>query len=201
VTHEDAVYLFDWICEIAEGAAKMSRTKMEVHVDSDCHEIIPNMPLSQLVTRHFKRIGPPRFSPEDLKLAAQLQETVTRQFGTKEKKVLSDTVLEIQEQPQWIRGSTDVGDISWHVPTGGLRVACRPIGSPGHSWQFVVSSGSPIAHKGMLVAAKVLALSIVDLMQNPQAVQQAKADFQERLKDRPYETRIPKGQKAPKAIR
>ena len=100
-----------------------------------------------------------------------------------------------------IRGSTDVGDISWNVPTGGLRVACRPIGSPGHSWQFVASSGSPIAHKGLMVAAKVLALSIVDLLQNPQAVQDAKADFAQRMKQRSYETRIPKGQKAPKAIR
>src|SRR5581483_4151261 len=57
-THEDAMYLFDWICEIAEAAANMSRTKMEMHVDTDCHEIIPNLPLSRLITRHLKRVGP-----------------------------------------------------------------------------------------------------------------------------------------------
>jgi aminobenzoyl-glutamate utilization protein B len=200
-THEDVMYLFDWICEIAEGAAKMSRTKMEMHVDTDCHEIIPNLPLSKLITRHLKRVGPPRFTPEDLTLAGQLQETVMRQFGTKEKKVLHDTVAEIPAEPPAQKGSTDVGDISWYVPTGGLATVCRPVGSPGHSWQVVAASGSPIAHKGMMVAAKVLALTEVELLQNPQAVEDARADFQARMKDRPYETKIPKGQKAPKAIR
>jgi len=200
-THEDVVYLFDWVCEIAEAAAKMSRTKMEVHVDTDCHEIIPNLPLSRLITRHLKRVKPPRFTPEDILLASQLQNTVTRAFGTKEKKVLSDAVEEVPAQPPAEKGSTDVGDISWHIPTGGLQVACMPMGSPGHSWQVVAASGSPIAHKGLLVAAKVLALSTADLLQNPQAVQDAKADFEQRMKQRPYETRIPKGQRAPKAIR
>ena len=98
-------------------------------------------------------------------------------------------------------GSTDVGDISWHVPTSGLSTVCFAAGSPGHSWQNVAAVGSPIGHKGMLVAAKVLAFSAVELLQNPEAVKEAKADFQERMKDKKYTTRIPKDQKAPKAIR
>jgi aminobenzoyl-glutamate utilization protein B len=200
-THEDAIYLFDWVCEIAEGAAKMTRTKMEMRVETDCHEIIPNLPLARLIARHFKRVGPPRFTPEDIKLASQLQEAVARQFGSKEKKALEDTIEEIPAEPTSEKGSTDVGDISWQVPTGGLGTACMAAGSPGHSWQVVVTSGSPIAHKGLMVAAKVLALSAAELLQNPKALEEAKADFQKRMKDRPYETRIPKGQKAPKTIR
>src|SRR5262249_11677662 len=98
-------------------------------------------------------------------------------------------------------GSTDVGDVSWHVPTSGLSAACFALGSPGHSWQNVAAIGSPIGHKGMLVAGKVLALSAVDLLQDPRALKEARADFQERMKDRTYTTRIPKGQAAPRAIR
>jgi aminobenzoyl-glutamate utilization protein B len=199
--HEDAEYLFDWVCEIAEGAAKMSRTKMQLQVDTDCHEIIPNLPLSQLITRNLKRIGPPKFGPEEIELARKLQKTVADQFGSKETKPNADAIEEIPAQPPSEKGSTDVGDISWQVPTGGLATACMAAGSPGHSWQVVVASGSPIAHKGMLVAAKVLALSIVELLQNPKEVEQAKADFQQRMKQRTYSTRIPKGQKAPKTIR
>ena len=87
------------------------------------------------------------------------------------------------------------------MPTGGLSTACFAAGSPGHSWQNVAAVGSPIGHKGMMVASKVLALSMVELLQDPQAVKDAKADFQERMKDRKYGTIIPKGQKAPKSIR
>ena len=65
-----------------------------------------------------------------------------------------------------------MGDISWHVPTSGLDTACFAAGSPGHSWQNVAAIGSPIGHKGMLVAAKVLALSAVDLLQDPQALKE-----------------------------
>ena len=97
--------------------------------------------------------------------------------------------------------ATDVGDISWHVPTSGLSTACFAIGSPGHSWQNVAAIGSPIGHKGMMVAAKVLALSAVELFQDPQALKDTKSDFQERMKGRTYTTKIPKGQSPPKAIR
>jgi aminobenzoyl-glutamate utilization protein B len=87
------------------------------------------------------------------------------------------------------------------VPTGGLGTACFPAGSPGHSWQNVAAIGSPLGHKGMIVAAKVLALSTVDLLQDPKLLDEAKKDFQERMKGRKYTTRIPQGQKAPKSIR
>jgi aminobenzoyl-glutamate utilization protein B len=200
-THEDAEYLFDWLCEIAEGAARMTRTKMRFHVDTDCHEIIPNLPLSRLIRKSLERVGPPRFTAEDKAFARQLQGTVAAQFGVKETKVLDETIQEIPKEPPAEKGSTDVGDISWNVPTGGLGTACFAAGSPGHSWQVVAAAGSPIAHKGMLVAAKALALTTVDLLQDPKLIQDAKADFQTRMKQRQYATKIPTGQKAPKSIR
>jgi aminobenzoyl-glutamate utilization protein B len=201
-THEAAEAHFNWICEIAEAGAKMTRTKMALHVDTDCHEIIPNSPLSKVLARNLKRIGPPQFSEADLALARQLQAPVREEFGLKEKKPLHDTIEDLPEKPTTPDGgSTDVGDISWHVPTSGLGTVCFAAGSPGHSWQNVAAIGSPIGHKGMLVAAKVLALSTVELLQDPQLLQEAKTDFQERMQERRYTTRIPKGQKAPKTIR
>ena len=183
-THEDVEANFDWLKDIADGAAKMRRTKVKVQIDTDCHELIPNLPLSKLIQRNFKKIGPPKFDDADLDLARQLQAPLRTEFGLKETKPLHDTVEEITDKPNQDAGSTDVGDISWHVPTSGLETACFAAGSPGHSWQNVAAIGSPIGHKGMMVAAKVLALSAVDLLQDPKALEDAKADFQKRMKDR-----------------
>lgn len=201
-THEDAEDQFDWIKDIAEAAAKMSRTKVQIQIDTDCHEIIPNLPLAKMTLRNFHKVGPPKFDEADLKLAAQLQTPLRESFGLKEQKPLHDTIEDLPAKPYAPEGgSTDVGDVSWHVPTMGLQTVCFAAGSPGHSWQNVAAIGSPIGHKGMLAAAKVLALSTVDLLQDEQVVKEAKADFQERMKDRRYTSRIPKGQKPPKTIR
>jgi aminobenzoyl-glutamate utilization protein B len=200
-THEDTEYLFDWIKEIAEAAARMTRTKVAMHVDTDCHEIIPNLPLSQVIARNFERIGPPKFSAADIAFARQLQTPLQAEFGLREEKPLKEKIEELPAQPTVNGGSTDVGDISWHVPTGGLSTVCFAAGSPGHSWQNVAAIGSPIGHKGMVVAAKVLALSAVDLLQDGKALEEAKADFHKRMHDRKYTTEIPRGQKAPRAIR
>lgn len=200
--HEDAEGQFDWIKDIAEAAAKMSRTKVQIQIDTDCHEIIPNLPLAKMMLRNFQKVGPPKFDQSDLNLAKQLQVPLRESFGLKEQKPLHDTIEELPAKPYAAEGgSTDVGDVSWHVPTMGLQTVCFAAGSPGHSWQNVAAIGSPIGHKGMLAAAKVLALSTADLLQDEQLVKDAKADFQERMKDRRYTTKIPKGQKAPKTIR
>jgi aminobenzoyl-glutamate utilization protein B len=147
-------------------------------------------------------VGVPKFDQADLDLARQLQAPLRADFGLKEEKALHDTLDVLPEKPYSPDGgSTDVGDISWHVPTSGFGSACFAAGSPGHSWQNVAAIGSPIGHKGMLVAAKVLALSAVDLLQDPQALKDAKADLDAQMKNRKYTTKIPAGQKAPKSIR
>src|SRR5262249_9847243 len=199
--HGDVEAHFDWLQDIAEGAAKMSRTKVQVQIDTDCHEIIPNMALSKLILRNFKKVGAPKFEPADLELARQLQTALRADFGLKDPKPLNDMIDDLPTTPYQDAGSTDVGDISWHVPTSGLSTVCFAAGSPGHSWQNVAAIGSPIGHKGMMVAAKVLALSAVELLQDEPALKDAKADFRARMKDRKYTTKIPKEQKAPKAIR
>ena len=94
-----------------------------------------------------------------------------------------------------------MGDVSWRVPTGGLHTACMVAGSPGHSWQNVAAIGSSIGEKGIIYAAKSLAVTTVELLEKPELIVAARADWQERLKGRKYITLIPDGQKAPAAIR
>jgi aminobenzoyl-glutamate utilization protein B len=200
--HEDAEFQFDWVKDIAEAAAKMTRTRLAIQIDTDCHEVIPNLPLSQVVARSFAKVGPPRFTADELEFARHLQEPLRSDFGLQETKPLRDAVDPLPAKPYPpAGGSTDVGDISWHVPTSGVGVVCFAAGSPGHSWQNVAAIGSSIGHKGLVVAAKVLALTAAELLRDPEVLRAAKRDLTERLKNRKYTTRIPADQKPPKTIR
>jgi aminobenzoyl-glutamate utilization protein B len=114
---------------------------------------------------------------------------------------LDEKVYPLQAIGEKSKGSTDVGDISWHVPTMGLRTTCFPSGSPGHCWQNVASIGSTIGEKGTVYAAQLLAASAIELLQRPDIVAAAKADFQTRMKEKPYTSLIPKGQPPPAKIR
>ena len=201
-SHEGAGKVFDWVREIADGAAKMTRTAVEVRIDTDCHEVIPNQPLAKLIDRNLRRVGPPPFDAADARLAKELQAPLRSDFGLKEEQPLHDAIDPVPDKPGTPEaGSTDVGDVSWLVPTGGLNTACFPLGSPGHSWQNVAAIGSPMGHKGMMVAAKTLALSLTELLQDEAVRTEAKADFDQRMSGRKYTTRIPTGQKPPKSIR
>jgi aminobenzoyl-glutamate utilization protein B len=200
-THQDAEAQFEWLKEIAEGAARMSRTTVQVEIATDCHELIPNLPLSKMIHKNLQMVGGPRFDQDDINLAKQLQAGLRDDLGDAPDLPLNDKIEKLPTKADTWSGSTDVGDVSWYVPTSGLSTACFANGSPGHSWQNVAAIGSPIGHKGMMAAAKVLALSTVDLLQDAELRQEAQADFQERMKNRKYTTVIPKGQKAPKSIR
>lgn len=198
--HADVERNFAWLRNIAEGAAKMSRTEVSVQIDTDCHEIIPNDPLAALLLANLERVGPPKFTPEEQVFARRLQESVTQEFGTVFKLALDE---EVHRTPKLGggSGSTDVGDISWRVPTGGLRTACFASDSPGHSWQNVAAIGSTIGEKGISYAAKVLACTALDLLEDPKALAAAKQDFAQRMENRKYVTLIPPGQQAPQSIR
>src|SRR5262245_8770647 len=118
--HQDVESHFEWLKDIADGAAKISRTKQQLAIETDCHELIPNLPLSKVVLRNFKKVGAPRFDQADLDLAKQLQSAVRADFGLKESKILNDAIEELPAKPYEDAGSTDVGDVSWFVPTSGL---------------------------------------------------------------------------------
>lgn len=200
-SHEDVEANFKWLRQIADGAALMSRTKVDVQIDTDCHEIIQNRPLAELIYSNMVKIGAPTFSQEEQLFARRLQQPLIDEFGTKFPVAVDEQIYTVDESASPSKGSTDVGDISWFVPTGGLRTSCFIAQGPGHSWQNVACIASPIGEKGILYASKILAVTALDLLEQPDEVAKAKADFDSHMKGRTYTTLIPKGQKPPATIR
>jgi aminobenzoyl-glutamate utilization protein B len=199
--HKDAEEYFHWVEDIARGASIMTRTKLTTRIDTDCHELIPNTPLAELIHANLAKLPRPTFTPEEHAFARRLQEPLIRDFGLSAATALDESLHPLDGVPEKSRGSTDVGDISWHVPTCGLRTTCFANGSPGHCWQNVAAIGSSIGEKGILYAAQVLAVTALDLMEQPDQVAAAKKDFEQRMKNRTYTTLIPKGQRPPERIR
>lgn len=200
-SHEDVEKYFAWVCDIAEGAAKMTRTKVKIHVDTDCHEIIGNRPLAELLHRNLAAVGAPKFTDDEKAFARKVQQSLIDEFGSKFPLAINESIESLNFADEPNKGSTDVGDISWFVPTCGLRVACFAADSPGHSWQNVACIGSSIGEKGTITAAKVLAVSALDLFEKPEVLAAAREDFAKRTETKKYTTLIPKGQKAPSKIR
>jgi aminobenzoyl-glutamate utilization protein B len=199
--HKDVETSFAWLTDIARGAALMTRTKMTAVVDTDCHELLQNTPLSDLIFHNLKRLPSPKYTAEEQAFARKLQEPLVEQFKSTFVTGIDDAVYPLPAIPEVTKGSTDVGDVSWFVPTSGLRTACFASGTPGHSWQNVAAIGSTIGEKGVIYATQVLAVTALDLLEQPDQLAAAKSEWQARTKDRPYTSLIPKGQHAPAKIR
>lgn len=196
--HADAEEYFVWLREIAEGAARMTRTKLtSVQVDSDMHEVLPNRALAEALQKNLELVGAPKFTDDEKAFARKTQEPI----GGSLERILSEVVELLPEQPGQGLASTDVGDLSWFAPVGQLHAASYTFGAPGHSWQIVACTGTTIGEKGMMVAAKALAATAIDLYSTPALVEKARADFKAIRDPLKYVTLIPEGQKAPKVIR
>lgn len=196
--HTDVEEYFEWVKEIAAAAAAMSRTTLEgVQVDADMHEVLPNRALAEAVHGNLKLIGPPQFTDEEKAFARKTQEPLGRAFD----RALSETIEPLPDDPQQGVASTDIGDISWFVPTVELRAATYTYGAPGHSWQIVACTGTTIGEKGMMVAAKALAGTALDVYGSPDLLRRARADFEAIRTPLDYVTLIPEGQQAPTAVR
>jgi aminobenzoyl-glutamate utilization protein B len=117
------------------------------------------------------------------------------------KAVLSQPLNKIIIPPlgegQSLPGSTDVADVSWVTPLAEFMIACEVMGSPGHSWQNVATSGMSIGHKGMLTAAKILTLSALEFMNKPELVEKAWKQFEKDHKNESYTSPFPEGLKPP----
>jgi aminobenzoyl-glutamate utilization protein B len=187
--------------KIADGAALMTETTVTSRVISGDANLVGNTPLEDSMFRQLERLGPPPFDDADRAFAAEIQRSFSSQdiaasfgrFGLKPRKdvPLCDVVFPPNSGDGTLVGSTDVGTVSWVVPTVQMRGATFAIGTPGHSWQLVAQGKTPAAHKGMEHAAKVMAGTAVDMLLHPELIAQAKADFQERLEDTPFVNPIP----------
>ncbi len=203
--------IYERLLRIAEGATLMTDTEMEVNFLSGCYNKLVNRPMAELVQENFEYIGAPRFAEEDHAFAKSMLEylpegqrkSTLRSMKNRYAVDMSDVVLHEDilpmTEPQGRRGggSTDVADVSWVVPTIEFSAASSVLGAAGHSWQVTACSGNNIGHSGMMVAAKVMALTALDLVEDPGKLEEAKKALEESVRDNPYKSPIPDGVEPP----
>jgi aminobenzoyl-glutamate utilization protein B len=184
---------YDWILKIAEGAAMATRTTHEVKLVTGVHDVLFNRPLQEALQRNLELVGPPPFTEEDQEFARALQGSL----GIEEKG-LNTAIRPLAEEPLPVSGgSTDVAEVSHITPTVGLSVTTAAAGIPWHSWATSASHGTDGSVHGAAVAAKVLALTGVDLLLDPSLVGRARDFFDEAKGGEPYVSPVPADQKAP----
>lgn len=208
---EEVAEIYERVCNIAQGAALMTDTKCEIVFDKACSNYIPNHTIEQLLFKNFTAVGIPVFDDNDKNIARDIQATLAQSdiendvkmadlyMGGKDKSILkrlsnqplADMLLPYAHSSTLLSGSTDVGDVSWVVPTAQICVAANAFGTPGHSWQTVSQGVSSIAHKGMLTAAKVLGNTAADIFAAPEVVNEAKSELNKTLGGKKYVSPIP----------
>jgi aminobenzoyl-glutamate utilization protein B len=176
----------------AQAGALATETKLDAIFEGGIKEVLPNNSLAQLVVANLRLFNDLKIPESDADFAARLQQTIDRP-----KSLDSIGEVEFRSGGGTGMGSTDVGDVSWVVPTAGFSTACFVPGVPGHSWQAVASGGTSIARNGMNLAAKVLAASAWDLYTNPAAITAAKEEHSRRLGKEKYQTLMQPNQKPP----
>ncbi|MCU4178432.1 M20 family metallopeptidase [Bosea sp. BH3] len=173
--------------KIAEGAALMSETTVSVRQLSGDANLVANRPLEEAMHANLQALGGPGFDAADHEFAAKFQKTLSPQdiaaaYGRfdltpKPGEALSDEIYPLGAGNDTSVGSTDVGTVSWVVPTVQCRTACYAVGTPGHSWQLVAQGLAPAAHKGLALAAKAMAGVASDVLGDPALLKAAKDEF------------------------
>lgn len=169
--------IFKKMVAAAEGAAQGTQTRMEYEVINGVYNLMPNETLARVMHKNLELVGGVKYDPEERKFAEEMIE------GFADIKVSpedSEKIDPFMVQEKGTGGSTDVGDISWLVPTAGLGTATWVPGTSAHTWQAVAAGGTSIGVKGMMVAAKTLALTAMDVFQNPEIASKAKEELGKR---------------------
>jgi len=205
--------LYERLLRVAKGATLMTDTTNDVELIAGCYDYLPNQVIGQVIARRMRQVGPPEFDEADLAFARELRDTLppeqvegTLMAYRKTREdlgdPLSDTVLDDVgsfTRGEITAGSTDVGDVSYITPTGQFTTCCLPLGVAIHSWQSCASTGSGIGAKGMVLAAKVLGLTGLDLLTSPDLVKAAREEFAKAMSGKEYVSPLPEGLQPPKA--
>ena len=201
---EQVDHIYSWMLDIAKGAALMTGTTHDIDFLTGCYDTLPNDTIGNVLLEKLRIVGAPKFTNEEKDLARKLQETFPpgaiekslKRFGMTREEVgdpLCEKITEPHGKGEVMGGSTDVGDVSYITPTAEITTCCQALGTPGHSWQNVVTSGSSIGFKGMMVAAKAMALAAFDLETKPDVLKTAHDEFEERTSGKEYVTPLPEG--------
>jgi len=169
--------IFERMVKAAEGAALGTGTTMDYEIIGGTHELLPNFSLQEMVHKNLTKVGGVQYNDTELSFANTIAKTLGQDSVDQE---TAATIAPYQTTAK-AGGSTDVGDVSFAVPTVGFGTATWVPGTAAHSWQAVAAGGTTIGNKGMMVAAKTLTLSAIELFNNPKLIAAAKKEHRERL--------------------
>ncbi len=189
-THkEDMLLVYERVKEIARGAAIMANVDYKITLISGVHETLVNRAGGAIMQQNLELLGPIIYTDSEVAFARKIQEVTG-----KEQTGLDADIKPLRETLDHPGGgSSDVGDVSWIVPEVRLSVTTAPIDTPWHSWAVVACGGMSIGHKGMMQAAKALALTMSDLYNNSSLLESVKMEFKERKGNYQYEPILPEG--------
>ena len=183
------VPVYEQAKKMAEGAAILANVDYKVSLISGIYEVLVNREGGKIMQSNLELLGPIEYTPEEIAFGKGIQKSTDKpQIGMDSKIYpLEDTL----EHPGG--GSSDVGDVSWNVANINLGVTTAPTGTPWHSWAVVACGGMSIGHKGVIYSSKAMAMTMVDLFENPKLVEKVKAEYKQRKGDEVYEAMVPEG--------
>ena len=170
---EEVVSIFDRVVKAAEGAAMGTGTTVDYEIIGGTHDLLLNNTLAEIMQKELERTGGVQYTAAEIEFAKKLQTSFTYTVPAIE----TAAIIKPMQKKDGNDGSTDVGDVSYAVPTVGMVAATWVPGTPAHSWQAVACGGTEIGIKGMMVAAKTMTLTAVDLYTNAAIIQKAKEEF------------------------
>ncbi|PBB11798.1 amidohydrolase [Mesorhizobium loti] len=197
----DARRLLERVKKIAQGAALMTETSVEMQIAGGSANVLPNRTLQEVMLENMQRLGAPAFDDADYDFAGKLRDltisdedtlaSIAPRDPSLKSMILHNAVLPLPAREEIEMGTTDVGDVSWIVPTAQCYVACYAVGTAFHTWQMVTQGKMPAAHKGMVFAAQTLAATAAECLRNPAIIDRAKAELKERIGNQTYVCPIP----------
>ena len=172
--------LFERVAKAAEGAALGTGTKLEYEVIHGIYNLLPNEMLASIMYDNLTKVGGVHYNDEERAFAEKIMTSYRMGMMKPE---MSQKIEPFEVKEKGSGGSTDVGDVSWVVPTAGLAAATWVPGTAAHSWQAVAAGGTNIGTKGMMVAAKTIALTALDIFKSPQITKKALEELNRRRGD------------------
>ncbi|MBN3521958.1 amidohydrolase [Algoriphagus lutimaris] len=170
--------IFAKMIDAAEGAALGTQTKMEYEIINGVYNLLPNETLASVMHKNLEAVGGVEYNAEETKFAEDIIKTYPAGVIVSPEDAKKIAPFEVNEKGSG--GSTDVGDVSWLVPTAGLGTATWVPGTSAHTWQAVAAGGTSIGKKGMMVAAKTLTLTAIDIFKDPSIAEKAKVELDQR---------------------
>lgn len=184
--------LFNRVEAAANGAALGTGTRMDYEIIGGTHDLLINYELARAAQANLTRVGGVVYTPGEIAFGKKIQHTLN---ANDRDLASAGRIIPLEEERFGGIGSTDVGDVSYAVPTVGIRTATWIPGTPAHSWQAVACGGTSVGIKGMMVAAKTMTLTAIDLYTDPALVQRAKEEFTKAIGNYQYEALL--GERSP----